>query len=386
MEANIEGLKEAVDLADYVERFCNIHIDKRSQNVAFAKCVFHDEDTASLAFYPNRYKCFGCGESGDIIDFVMKTKNLGFREACLEIAGNIGYNLAFEPPNPKLEEYRGQMIEHARRYYKNLQANADALDYLFNTRHVSQEIIDNFMLGLADNNEYKFRQDIGNISSKIVFPIFENRTKASILGMAYRGKNNDKPKYVNDQNNEFFIKGSNLYGMFQARESISSSGYCIIVEGYFDVLSMHRAEFTNTVGIMGTSMTDMQAQMIAGRTKKAIIILDSDAAGQNGALACAKALMSKGVVVSICTLIDAHDPDELCVKCAFDKQKIGRAIKSSMKDAISYISDKITARYSEIVINERREALTQANEYAEAMIDPVQRELFKKTVRKILDI
>lgn len=399
MESDIDGLKSVIDLRDYVNRFLKdyIQFDKESKNVSFAKCVFHQENTPSLAFYSERFYCFGCGKCGDVIDLVMYLKKLDFKEACLEIASNVGYDLKFEPPNPVWEKFYAERLNHARRYYMNLLKNADAMNYLMNIRQISPDTIYKFMLGFTDADEYKYRQDMGNISSKIVFPIFDSRRTPTITGMAYRGLTNEKPKYINDANQTgqngqdkaldgAFVKGNMLYGYFQAKESIANEGYAIITEGYFDVISMHDSGLCNTVGIMGTKLTDAQAMLLAKRTDKAIIMLDADEAGKGGAVNAIKMLMSKGIVSSVCVLQDAHDADELCKGFNHDKKYIQSYIKKNLITSEMFLINSMTAKYKDFVVSERNRIVSEGRKICENMSDPVQKEVFMRTLYKEVDM
>jgi len=112
-----------------------IKIERENNTIAFAKCIFHEEDTASLAIYANgTYKCFGCGAHGDIISLVQSIENLDFQSACLLIANNIGYKIEEINVNPEWEKYKDELDNHSRRYWLNLQRNAEALNYLINIR------------------------------------------------------------------------------------------------------------------------------------------------------------------------------------------------------------------------------------------------------------
>lgn len=399
MESDIGGLKAAMSLRDYVKQFLKdfIKIERETQNVSFSRCIFHQENTASLAFYDQRFYCFGCGKSGDVIDLVMYLKKLDFKEACLEIASNVGYEISFEPPNPVWEKFYAERLQLARRYFLNLQSNADAMNYLLNVRHISPETIYNFMLGFTDAEEYKYRQDMGNISSKIVFPIFDSRRTPTIAGMAYRAMTDEKPKYVNDHNqtgqngqnsalNGAFIKGNMLYGFYQARTHIADEGYAIITEGYFDVLSLHDSRIGNAVGVMSAKLTEAQADMLAKRTSKAILMLDADDAGKTGTMNAIKMLMSRGIVSSVCQLQDVHDADELCNKYSHDKNTILQYIKGHLITSERYLLDKLTSKYKDLVIVERNKVVSEAMSICESISDKAQREVFMNMVYKEIDM
>ena len=163
------------------------------------------------------------------------------------IGDNVGYDVVLEEPNPLFESYKDNLDNHTRRYWVNLQNNESALKYLMHERGISKEMINLFRLGFTDAEEYKYRTDMGNISNKIVFPILEpKRRKPKCVGMAYRGLTNDKPKYINDVNQDgregqdpnltgVFVKGDLLYGMSFAYDSIAKKK-CIIFLDKMQVL------------------------------------------------------------------------------------------------------------------------------------------------------
>ena len=141
--ANIdtEALKEAAPIIDYIKKYYpEVEIDHENSTLAMAKCCFHNENTASLALYANgTFKCFGCGEHGDIITFVQKMENTDFIGACKIIADNVGFKLNYISTNPEVEKYEAKMAEYVERYQNNLKNNANALNYLINTRHIRND-------------------------------------------------------------------------------------------------------------------------------------------------------------------------------------------------------------------------------------------------------
>lgn len=400
MDIDVEDFKSYAPIIPYVKKFYKdkIPIIKEGKNVAFAKCIFHQENTASLAFFTSgKYKCFGCGAHGDLIDLVRYMNNLDFKEACMEIGKNVGHEVQFEPPNPHWQAYKEELDNHCRRYWSNLQKDAEALNYVINTRKITPETIDRFRLGLTDVNEYKFRTDIGNISHKLVFPILEHSTKPHAVGMAYRGFTDEKPKYINDHNQEgregqkqelagVFIKGNMLYGMSQARDSINQQGFVMVTEGYFDVISMHQAGMENTVGLMGVNMSDIQASELVKRTDRIVLMLDADEAGRNGTVNAILQLFKLNVSVYVCSLKDFHDADELCKKYNYDFNRISSYIKTNMVNAYNYLADNLTVSYTNYVTNERAKILQKAEPFISSISSDIQRQLFLSMLYKRLDM
>lgn len=403
MEIDTEELKSYAPIIPYVKKHYadRIHIVSEKKNVAFAPCIFHSEKTASLAFFANgTYKCFGggCGASGDIITLVQSIENVNFQEACKMIGDNVGYDVVLEEPNPAYEAYKDTLDNHTRRYWSNLQGNGDALKYLLCERGISKEMIDLFRLGYTDAEEYKYRIDMGGISSKIVFPILEHkRRKPKCVGMAYRGLTDEKPKYINDVNQDgregqnpllagVFTKGDLLYGMPLAYEGISKNNYIILVEGYLDVISMHQAGITNTVGSMGTSITENQIKEITKVTNNVLLFLDGDKAGTTAMLKVISNLYATGLNVAICLLDNNMDPADLCKSLDFNNMAICAEIKNHTKQGIELVVNNAVERYENIATIERTKALRTAIPIIESVQDSAVKELYKSKLLKRLDI
>lgn len=401
MDINTDELKECAPIIPYVKKFYKdkIHIVKETNKVAFASCIWHSEKTASLAFFTNgSYKCFGCGKHGDIITLVQHIENLSFQEACKMIGDNVGYDVILEEPNPLFESYKDVLDSHTRRYWANLQNNGDALRYLLCERGISKEMIDLFRLGFTDNEEYKYRTDIGGISNKIVFPILEHKRKnPKCVGMAYRGLTNEKPKYINDVNQDgregqdprlsgIFVKGDLLYGMSFAYKGIAKCNHLILVEGYLDVISLHQAGITNVVGSMGTSITDNQIKAVCSVTNNILLFLDSDKAGTSAMLSSIKDLYSSGLNVAVCLLDNNMDPADLCKSLNFNNVDIRMVIRDHTKQGIELIVNNAVERYENIATTERTKALRVAMPVIESVQDSAIKELYKSKLLKRLDI
>lgn len=314
------------------------------------------------------------------------------------IGDNVGYDIVLEEPNPAHETYKDTMDNHTRRYWCNLQKNGNALKYLLCDRCISKEMIDLFRLGYTDAEEYKYRIDMGGISNKIVFPILEHkRKKPKCVGMAYRGLTDEKPKYINDVNQDgregqnpllagVFTKGDLLYGMSLAYESISKNNHVILVEGYFDVISMHQAGICNTVGSMGTSITENQIKAIANVTNNVLLFLDGDKAGTTAMLKCISDLYAAGLNVAICLFDNGIDPADLCKAYNFDTMAIRTEIKKHTKQGIELVVNDAVEKYENIATIERTRALRTAMPIIESVQDLAIKELYKSKLLKRLDI
>lgn len=403
MEIDTEELKSFAPIIPYIEQHYSkqLPIIKKGKNVVFTQCLWHEEKTASLAFFANgTYKCFGggCGAHGDVITLVQHMENVTFQEACKMIGDNVGYEVILEEPNPVFENYKNMLDEYTRRYWCNLQRNGEALKYLLFERKISKEMIDTFRLGLTDPEEYRFRTDIGGISNRIVFPILEHKRKQpKCVGMAYRGFTNEQPKYINDANQDgregqnpalagVFTKGNMLYGLPLAYDGIKQQKHIILVEGYFDVISLHQSGITNAVGVMGTAITEAQIETICKYTKNVLLLLDGDNAGINAMMKNIGALYQADLNVAVCVLEGNMDPDSLCKSFEFDGRSISSYIKNHTKQGIEFIVNKAVERYENVASTERLKAIRTAMPIINSVQNEDVKELYKHTLYKRLNI
>lgn len=288
------------DWPRFVESRYNLKLKKISSRDYVILCPFHKENTPSGHIYlPNKkynyphYKCFGCGTFKNAIDFVMSMENLEFIEACKVLGGYVNVEITTAPKNQKHEEYKDLMCQHTRRYQRELQNHQEFLKYLKIERQLTDKSITQFCLGAVPHNEFQYRNDTGNISDRIAFPIFEHKliNETKVLGMGYRTLKDklpdwDKakdPKYRNDATTTgelegVFKKENCLYGYPFAVQAIRNN-YAIVVEGYMDVISLHQANIINTVGTMGTAFTENQMDALRKETSNIVLFLDSDESG-----------------------------------------------------------------------------------------------------------
>lgn len=401
-EIDTNELKAHAPLIPYIQQHYSdkIHIEKITNGTAFAKCLWHEENTPSLAFFANgTYKCFGgCGAHGDIITLVQSLENVSFEEACKIIGDNVGYEVVLEEPNPAWEAYKNTLDNHCRRYWNILQNTPDALNYVLNVRGISPDMIDRFRLGLTPQDEYRYRTDTGNISNRIVFPILEHKRKnPKCVGMAYRSLTDEKPKYVNDANQEgrenqdpnlagVFIKGNMLYGLHQAYDGIKQFQYAVLTEGYFDVIALHQTGITNAICTMGTSITPAQIEALSKITKNVMLLYDGDRAGIDGMVRCIKALYAAKFNVVVCVLDGGQDPADLCKALKFDYLKVSAEIKRHTQQSIDFVINKILMSYDSVVTKERIKALQLGLPLIELIGDPAIKKIFESQLYKRLGI
>ena len=364
MKEIIEEIKARCDIASVIGDY--IKIQPSGQNYK-ALCPFHVEKTPSFHISTAKqvYKCFGCGEGGDVINFVMKMENLDFMDAVRLLANRCGIDINFnidEETKQKIElskKYQDIHTEAARFYFANLVKSKNrGYDYLRN-RGLDDKTIKRFGLGysqdawsslmdyLIDEKGYSVEEllECGLIGkstktdkyydkfrNRVMFPIFDYR--GNVIGFGGRVLDDSLPKYLNSPDTLIFNKRHNLYGLNFARKNLSSRTV-ILVEGYMDLISLYQYGIKIAVATLGTALTSQQARLIKRYADNVIISYDSDGPGTKASLRAIDILVEAGLSVKVLDLKDAKDPDEYVRKYGTDEYR------NAMKDAVSRIKFKI---------------------------------------------
>jgi len=338
----IEEIKSRCDIASVISSYINI---KPSGSNYKGLCPFHGEKTPS--FYINTskqiYKCFGCGEGGDVINFVMKIENLDFMDAVKLLATRCGIEIntnVDESTKEKMEKskkFQDIHIEAARFYFSNLiKSKNPGYEYL-RKRGLDDKIIKKFGLGysldswnslmnylisIGYKNEdliecglFGYKSETKKIYDKfrnrVMFPIFDYR--GNVIGFGGRVLDDSLPKYLNSPDTLIFNKRQNLYGLNFARKEIKDRSV-ILVEGYMDLISLYQYGIKNVVATLGTALTDGQGSLIKRYADTAIISYDSDEAGIKATLRAIEILNKLDINVKVLNLKECKDPDEFIRK------------------------------------------------------------------------
>lgn len=364
MKEIIEEIKARCDIASVIGDY--IKIQPSGQNYK-ALCPFHVEKTPSFHISTAKqvYKCFGCGEGGDVINFVMKMENLDFMDAVRLLANRCGIDINFnidEETKQKIElskKYQDIHTEAARFYFSNLVKSKNrGYDYLRN-RGLDDKTIKRFGLGYSQDSwnslmdylieEKGYSQEellecglIGKSTktdkyydkfrNRVMFPIFDYR--GNVIGFGGRVLDDSLPKYLNSPDTLIFNKRHNLYGLNFARKNLSSRTV-ILVEGYMDLISLYQYGIQIAVATLGTALTSQQARLIKRYADNVIISYDSDGPGTKASLRAIDILVEAGLSVKVLDLKDAKDPDEYVRKYGTDEYR------NAMKDAVPRIKFKI---------------------------------------------
>tara|TARA_B100001769_G_scaffold239066_1_gene205310 strand:+ start:103 stop:1824 length:1722 start_codon:yes stop_codon:yes gene_type:complete len=346
-ESFIQELLSRIDVVDVIDK--RIPLKKAGANFV-ACCPFHQEKTPSFTVSPSKqfYHCFGCGEHGSAISFLIEYEGLSFVEAVNELANSIGLKVPNDAP-PKLEknsEYTN--LEHAIKtasifYQKQLRESPEAISYL-KARGLTGQVAKDFSIGYAPNdwqnlkNAFKNYEDEILIKSglvvkndkgkfydrfrhRIIFPIYSD--KGSVIGFGGRIINpEDTPKYYNSPETALFQKSYELYGLLTSRKSIREKGYVLVVEGYMDVVGLAQKGLKNVVATLGTATTAFHIKKLIRYTQEIIFCFDGDAAGRSAAWRAMNNSLESvtdNMQLKFLFLPDGHDPDSFVRENSIDE-------------------------------------------------------------------
>ena len=370
----IEEVKSRCDIVDVISDY--IKVQNSGANYK-GLCPFHGEKTPS--FYINSqkqiYKCFGCGEGGDVINFVMKMENLEFMDAVKLLARICGVEVNTNMDEQsklkmeKIKKFQDIHTEAARYYFSTLLSGKNyGYEYL-RKRGLDDKTIKKFGLGFAKKGErswtelmeylmskgydketlvecglvtYKKEKDkyFDRFVNRVMFPIFDYR--GNVIGFGGRVLDDSLPKYLNSPETLIFNKKFNLYGLNFARKSIVDRTI-ILVEGYMDLISIYQYGIKNVCATLGTALTVEQGNLLKRYADTVIISYDSDDAGVKATLRAIDILVSVGINVKVLNLKDSKDPDEFIRKYGLEEYQ--KSIKSSIH-YIKYKINKCKDRYS----------------------------------------
>ena len=326
------------------------------------KCPFHDDRTPSFFVVPDKgfYKCFGCGESGNIFSFLMKQGGMDFLDAVRALAARYGIELREETgsreDDPRRPLYEANAFAKAW-FRENLEARETgtvARAYL-EARGIDAPTAERFALGWVPDERTGLSEaakkhglpaehllEVGLVlesrrskapydrfRGRIIFPI--ESIDGRVVGFGGRvldGGGKGVPKYMNSPESPVYRKGSVLYGLGGNRNAIRRAGVALVVEGYMDVVALGAGGVEGAVATLGTSMTDEHARLLARYTKKAILLFDSDRAGHRATFRAGDALLAHGVHASVATLPAGEDPDT--VIRAEGKEGLGRYLDAAV--------------------------------------------------------
>lgn len=292
-----------------------------------------------------------------------------------------------KPVDPKIAQELERRTALALKYKKDLWDNKDsqAFQYLL-ARGLKEQTIINFNLGVTAPNESKF--GLANISNRISIPI-PNSNGNRVLGFSFRTLDeDDSAKYINSVTDEIFQKGTIFYGWAHAIKTIREKKHAYVVEGYFDMISMHQIGLKNTVAMMTNRMTEDQIAILSKVVKSVTLVIDQDEAGMNGFNETLITMLQYGLDVKVVTSLNykGKDINDACVKLKWDAKKVEALILNNSHDAVLFKIKESLDIYDEKVNVMRERILKVSNVLTSNIQDESKREVIKKYTEQRLGL
>ncbi|MDF2668622.1 MAG: primase [Paenibacillus sp.] len=341
-EEVIEAVLKHHDIVDVIGKY--VHLSKQGRNMK-GLCPFHSEKSPSFTVHPEKqiFKCFGCGTGGNAITFLRDIEGYSFSEAVRHLAEEAGIPFGWQEATPEQTEKqleRDHLLKAheftAMLYHyilNNTEQGKNAVQYL-KSRGFTDSLIETFQIGYAPARwdtlviqlqKREFNMPLmeagGLLSAKssgdgyidkfrdrIMFPLRD--TKGKVIAFAGRTLGSEQPKYLNSQETVLFRKSRILYNFHQARQAIKKESSAVVFEGYADVIKAWSAGVHNSVGTMGTALTEEHARLIRLSAEEVILCFDGDEAGQSASYKSLSILQKAGLNVKVAVVPDRLDPDE----------------------------------------------------------------------------
>ncbi len=431
----VDEIKARIDIVDLVSESVKL---RRSGKSYSGFCPFHaNSRTPAFVVFPESgtWRCFGqCNEGGDVFGYVMKKEGWDFPTALKSLADRTGVEIQplTQEARQEGEEYERMraLLEEAVTFYRHqlfqTPAGQAALDYL-HKREIKDAIIESFGLGYAPLaweaalSHFKSKgyspeellqagmateRDSGGIydrfRNRIMFPIRDGL--GHMVGFGARILDpNDVPKFLNSPQTALFDKGRLLYGLDQARKAIRAQDQVVIVEGYLDVIALHQGGFANTVSPMGTALTEDQLRMLKRYTRRIVLALDADAAGEKATLRgleIARTAMDRGDEMAfdargllrhearlqadlrVTTLPPGMDPDEVVNR---DPAEWGKILEVA-RPVVVHVMETLAAGSDLDDPKAKGEIAAKVLQLIEDVPDPVERDAYRQRLARLLKV
>ncbi len=407
----VEEVKHRTDIVDLISEFVTL---KKAGRHYVGLCPFHKEKAPSFTVNPEKqiYRCYGCGEGGNVYSFLMKVNTCTFPEAVRHLAARAGIEI------PLRRMTAGEKRKHSERenllalhrmtaeyYRRNFSSEKGriARDYL-DARGVGASLIETFQIGYAPEGwgnlrsyfaASKISQGLAEKAGLLVvknesacYDRFRNRlmlpienVNGDVVAFGGRALGGEEPKYLNSPESPLYIKGDNLYGLYRTKGDIQRSDGCIIVEGYFDLLSLWNAGIRNVVATLGTALTPRQVELLRRFTRNVVLLYDGDAGGRTAIERSLPLFLEAEVRARIVPLPEGHDPDDYVRTHGRDAMDELIAHAPSMVD---YYIDSVMGDNRSM--EEQTVLAGRAISLISAISDVIQRNLFIKRVAEKLGL
>lgn len=384
----VQRIKDDSDIVAVISEYVSL---KKSGKDLKGLCPFHQEKTPSFYVVPSKqfYHCFGCGKGGNVVNFIMEYERLEYPEALRHLAQKAGIEIPVTFGSGSDNEQIFAAIDFAEKFYQNhlLQSkgNKTALDYL-SSRGIEQKTIRGFGIGLAPDSWDGLIKTAAreNISAGILekaglavrkeglYDRFRNRIIIPIRNMsgktvAFGGRampGTEGAKYINSPETVIYNKSRILYGFDIAKNAARDKNEVVVVEGYFDLISLFMTGITNIVAVSGTGFTAEQASLLSRFCERVILMYDSDSAGIKAAFRACGVLYNAGLEPRMIRLPKGYDPDGYVRE--FGADKLNELIREAF-DIFDFVIKGIKGKITDQTVANQKKIIAKIVE----LVDPI---------------
>ncbi len=397
-------IKSRVSIFDVVNEYTTL---KKAGNYWKSRCPFHHEKTGSFTVSPHKdiFYCFGCHEGGDVISFIAKIENCGQHEAVQFLADR--YNIELPKESAHFEQDARQKKQHfdicktvANWCNQQLTKYPKVLKYL-QQRNVDSALIKHFTIGYfpgglssikqlltAVKNENILADDLlgahiisqgktvlfSPFEDRIIFPIRDHLGRFCAFGARIYRPEDTRPKYYNSRENDFFQKGSLLFGLDTAKKAIQKAKTAFLVEGYTDCIAMVKAGYENTIATLGTACTLNHLKLLSRYAPYLYLLYDNDSAGQKAILRLTQLCWQANMELKVVQLPTGQDPASFLGTNNDLTPRIGAA-----QDIFAFFIERMGSEFSVAPLTEKVNKIRQIIEIIALIADPLKQDILLQT-------
>lgn len=408
-EEVINDIRNSANIVDVIGHY--IPLVKKGKGYT-ALCPFHDDHDPSLSISEDKqiYKCFVCGNGGNVFSFVSNYKKISFPEAVKEVGDIIGKPVEIDIAPKKISKFQpyydvlNSMIAYCSYLLSASKLGENAMAYL-SDRQLEKREIEYFNIGLnpEGNKIYEYLKNHGFkdedilksgvcrmldngiadiFYNRIIFPIHDkDGNPIAFTARDYKGVSDSK--YINSAENIIYTKGDNLYNLHRAKEAIRKSGYVIVCEGVMDVIAYYRADKDNVVATLGTACSRNQIELLKSLKCKVVLSYDGDNAGQAANIKIGEQLLSEGISVSVIDNNTLLDPDEIINK--YGKNAL-RDLEIKQISYIDYALNYYKNRYNLDNYDDRKKMTIQVSNLIDKITDEYDRDNYYNELYELTKI
>jgi DNA primase len=396
-----DDLRRQADIVRIIQDY--VPLKKKGSNW-MACCPFHQEKTPSFSVNPRKevFYCFGCAKGGDVFRFVMEIENVPFPDAMRIVASKTGVAMPAQVAGPRADERRSEIDDVIKlntwamewweaQFEKENPAGAAAREYVAR-RGISEETRKGFRLGYSPDswdaltthlkNQGATQKQIENsglvvmkeeggsydrFRGRLMFPVLDLQGRPIAFGARILGPG--EPKYLNSPETAAYVKGRNLYGLFQNKGEIRQSKFAILMEGYLDLLIAYQFGVRNAVASLGTALTADQAKLLGRFARKVVVNYDGDRAGVNAAKRAIEVLLFEDFDTKVLVLPDNLDPDDFIRTRGVEEYK---SLRGRAYPHIQFILDQAVRERNLLRPADKAAAVEEVLPYVRAVRNPVQ--------------